>query len=366
MTSDHATDAGPDSTGVAQAPPGHGSERAPWWDRAAPRLAAFGAALAVLFAGGWGMGAWAGGPESSPADRAPAHAPGRVAAEPGADGAGSSDLQAADAASGVGGLEVSRAGYALETMAAPTTAGVPGELVFRVTGPTGAPVTAFTPTHDKALHLIVVRRDQSGFQHLHPEMSPDGTWRTPITLGAGDHRLLADFAPDTRTEALTLGRDLAVAGDYRPEPLPGPSNTATTPDGYTVNLAGELVAGTSSPLRLTVTKDGTPVGDLQPYLAAYGHLVALRAGDLAYLHVHPEGAPDDGRTPAGPDITFAADVPTPGAYRLHLDFAHQGAVRTVEFTAFAGPANPANPAAAGADAAGAGARDGHGGGGHGH
>ena len=41
-------------------------------------------------------------------------------------------------------------------------------------------------------------------------------------------------------------------------------------------------------LTLTVTKDGQPVTDLQPYLGAYGHLVALRAGDLAYLHVHPE------------------------------------------------------------------------------
>ena len=47
--------------------------------------------------------------------------------------------------------------------------------------------------------------------------------------------------------------------------------------------------------------------DLQPYLAAYGHLVALRQGDLAYLHVHPDGEPGDGRTKAGPDIVFHTD-----------------------------------------------------------
>jgi hypothetical protein len=87
-------------------------------------------------------------------------------------------------------------------------------------------------------------------------------------------------------------------------------------DGYEVQLIGDLVAGQASPLTLTVRKDGQPVTDLQPYLAAYGHLVALRDGDLAYLHVHPEGAPGDGRTAAGPEIDFVAEVPSAGTYRL--------------------------------------------------
>jgi hypothetical protein len=104
-------------------------------------------------------------------------------------------------------------------------------------------------------------------------------------------------------------------------------------DGYEVQLTGDLVAGQASPLTLTVRKDGQPVTDLQPYLAAYGHLVALRDGDLAYLHVHPEGAPGDGRTAAGPEIDFVAEVPSAGTYRLFLDFQHDGVVRTAEFTA---------------------------------
>jgi hypothetical protein len=103
-----------------------------------------------------------------------------------------------------------------------------------------------------------------------------------------------------------------------------------------------------------VSKDGQPVTDLQPYLAAYGHLVALREGDLAYLHVHPDGAPGDGVTPAGPQIEFVAEVPSAGGYRLFLDFQHDGVVRTAEFTVPTGPAVPdAAPAPAHAD-------DGHG------
>jgi hypothetical protein len=70
-------------------------------------------------------------------------------------------------------------------------------------------------------------------------------------------------------------------------------------------------------------------------LGAYGHLVALRSGDVAYLHVHPDGAPGDGHTEAGPAITFHAQVPSVGTYRLYLDFLHDGRVHTAELTAVA-------------------------------
>jgi hypothetical protein len=135
--------------------------------------------------------------------------------------------------------------------------------------------------------------------------------------------------------ALTLGVDLQAAGDYAPKALPEAGRTSEV-DGYTVTLDGDLTPGESSKLTLKVNKDGKPVTDLQPYLGAYGHLVALRAGDLAYLHVHPDGAPDDGKTPPGPGITFYAEVPSRGDYRLFLDFQHAGAVHTVDFTARAG------------------------------
>ena len=60
--------------------------------------------------------------------------------------------------------------------------------------------------------------------------------------------------------------------------------------------------------------------------------MALRVGDLAYLHVHPDGAPGDGKTQRGPEIVFYATVPSTGSYRLFLDFRHGDTVRTAEFT----------------------------------
>lgn len=79
-----------------------------------------------------------------------------------------------------------------------------------------------------------------------------------------------------------------------------------------------------------------PVRNLEPHLGAFGHLVALRQGDLAYLHVHPEGQPGDGRTAPGPQVRFGAEFPSAGAYRLYLDFRHDGVVRTAEFTVHVG------------------------------
>ena len=101
--------------------------------------------------------------------------------------------------------------------------------------------------------------------------------------------------------------------------------TATV-GGYEVTLDGELEPGESSAVTATVTRDGEPVTDLEPYLGSYGHLVALREGDLAYLHVHPEDAGP------GPEVPFVAEVPSAGRYRLFLDFQHAGVVRTAAFT----------------------------------
>jgi hypothetical protein len=250
-----------------------------------------------------------------------------------------------------GGLQISENGYTLD-VARQLPDGAATPVSFRILGPDGQPVTAYETAHDEDLHLIAVRRDLAGYQHVHPQLAADGTWSIPLNLTAGTWRLFADFDPAGDDPSLVLGADVAVPGDYTPRPLPETS-TSTEVDGYTVTLDGQLVPGQESELTLSVSRDGQPVTDLQPYLAAYGHLVALRDGDLAYLHVHPAGEPGDGTTPSGPDITFYATAPSAGAYRLFLDFKHGDVVRTAEFTIRAGdiPAGTSSeaPASDGAD-----------------
>jgi hypothetical protein len=292
----------------------------------AAKLTAYGAALALLIAAGYAVGT-AVGPRTA--------APGGT---PGAGNAGHEDTYSGTVAMSTsdqpGGLASSRGGYTLTPTDPTLTPGTTEDFTFKIIGPDGAPVTAFDIEHDKRMHLIVVRRDTSDFQHVHPEMAADGTWSVPLTLAAGgSYRAFADFAP-TGGEATTLGADLAAPGTF--EPVQHISSRLAHVDGYTVELAGELVPGQGSPLTLTVSRDGVPVTDLQPYLGAYGHLVGLREGDLAYLHVHPDGTPGDGSTPAGPQIEFVAEVPSAGSYRLFLDFQHGGVVHTADFTVSTG------------------------------
>ena len=54
-------------------------------------------------------------------------------------------------------------------------------------------MTEYDVEHEKRLHLIAVRRDFSGFQHVHPELSADGVWSTTLDLTARQWRLFADF-----------------------------------------------------------------------------------------------------------------------------------------------------------------------------
>ena len=316
------------------------------------KLGAFTLGLVAVFGAAAGLGNAVGpvGP-GEPAHTAEGHG-GAAAAGPGTpSGGGSAELP--------GGLQVSQDGYTLD-VAGELPAGAATPVPFRILGPDGAPLTGYDESHEEDLHLIAVRRDTTGFQHVHPAMAADGTWSVPLDLTAGTWRLFADFDPAGADEALTLGTDVAVAGEHVPEPLPAPSTTAEV-DGYTVTLDGELTPGGESELTLSVSRGGQPVTDLQPYLGAYGHLVALRDGDLAYLHVHPGGAPGVGVSQPGPDVTFSATAPSAGDYRLFLDFRHGDVVRTAEFTVRAGGAVTGAPTAgqAPAPAEGGHADDGH-------
>ncbi|GAB2483527.1 hypothetical protein GCM10027187_58860 [Streptosporangium sandarakinum] len=240
-----------------------------------------------------------------------------------------------------GGLSVSADGYTLEVDSAILAAGARQPVGFRVIGPDGQPVTEFVAEHEKDLHFIAVRRDTAGFQHVHPVRDEKGSWSTELDLEPGDWRFFTDIHPVGHDGTLTLGIDVAVAGPYDPWPLPEATRTARIGE-YSVALDGTLVPGEASELTLTVSRNDRPVTDLEPYLAAYGHLVALRVGDLGYLHVHPEGHPGDGATAPGPDIRFVAVAPSAGTYRLYLDFQHEGIVRTAEFTVHTTEAAPAH------------------------
>ena len=270
------------------------------------RLAGFAASLAALF----GVGAVAGGVLD------PSAPGGEVAA--GSMGHGGTEM-----AMPVRGLAVAADGTRLVLDTPQLRRNRTQQLRFRIVDDNGHAVRSFDIEHTKRMHVIVVRRDLTGFQHLHPTMAADGTWSVPVRVAdAGSYRVFADFARDDKPQ--TLATDLRVDGGANLQPLPAPATVAASDGGYQVRLTeGAARAGEESHLRFAITQAGRPV-TVEPYLGAGGHLVALRDGDLAFLHVHPTG--DEHST------EFEATFPTTGAYRLFLQFQVDVVVQTVAFT----------------------------------
>jgi hypothetical protein len=272
---------------------------------AATKLAAFAAALAVLF-GGAALAGAAIGPDPTEDVTAEEH----------------TEMNASHAADPVRGLAVAADDLRVVVDDPELRRGHDETLTFRIENASGETVRDFDVEHEKRMHLIIARRDLTGFQHLHPKQAADGSWRTTVRLDdAGSYRLFADFSHDRENQ--TLATDLRVDGPADLRPLPDPEPTAVSDGGYDVRLdAGAARPGEEADLRFTITKDGEPVRT-EPYLGAGGHLVALRDGDLAFLHVHPT---DDAAA------RFAATFPTAGRYRLFLQFKAQGHIQTVAFT----------------------------------
>lgn len=278
------------------------------------KLAAFGVGVAAVFGGAMAVGAAVG-----PIDI-------------GGNDAHSLDVTAAVNASGLPrGLAVSADGFRLvvESDSVPTVSA--SRFAFRIVDESGSPVTDFDALHERRLHLIVVARNLVDYWHLHPTLDDHGVWTAALpALSPGSYRVFADFQPAGAAN-ITLGTDITVAGVVTPADIPQPSTTDNV-DGYTVRLSGVPQIGPAD-LTFTVALDGESVRT-EPYLGAAGHLVALRHGDMAFLHVHPHE--DD----AGHAVTFTGEFPTAGTFRLFLDFAHDGEIRTAAFTVVVPDAAP--------------------------
>ncbi|MFB6777141.1 hypothetical protein ACFCX0_06865 [Streptomyces sp. NPDC056352] len=244
-----------------------------------------------------------------------------------------SDMPGMDHMAADNGLSDNKDGYRLTPHDATLPSGKQAAYRFTVNGPDGKPVTDFAVDQTKRMHFYAIRSDLTGFQHIHPVMAPDGIWTVDLaSLAPGSWRMFASFTPDTGTgkgKDFVLSRTVTVPGTPTKTPLPAGAGSAEV-DGYTVTVKGEPMAGMAHPLTVTVSKDGEPVTDLQPYLDTYAHLTAFHEGDAAFAHLHPttEANGEHG----GPDLAFHAELPTSGNWRLFLQFQTGGKLHTAALT----------------------------------
>ncbi|MGW1749293.1 hypothetical protein ACWCRD_27525 [Streptomyces sp. NPDC002092] len=238
-----------------------------------------------------------------------------------------------DTAATGNGLAAARDGYRMISSTTGLPADRSADYRFTVTGPDGKPVTDYTVDQTKRMHFYAVRTDLTGFQHVHPAMAENGTWTAPLAaLRPGTWRLYTSFTPATgsgKGKDFVLSRTVKVSGRPMTAALPDASGT-TTVDGYTIAVKGDLLAGTARRLTATVTSNGKPVTDLQPYLDTYAHLTAFHQGDLSFAHLHPETKVNGDH--GGPTLTFHAEFAQSGNWRLFLQFQTAGKLHTAALT----------------------------------
>jgi hypothetical protein len=230
------------------------------------------------------------------------------------------------------GLSSSVNGYSLVSATSTVPAGAPAAFDFHVDGPDGHPVTRYRPYESQLMLFDLVRSDLTGYQHIDPAMRQDGTWTAQLpALAPGSYRAYATFAaPDTgKPLVYTLSQPFTVPGRSADVALPGPS-ASVRQGSLTVTMTGRPRPGVAGALTFGFTDAGKAVSYFQRHLDGYAHLVAVRAGDLAFAHLTPAD-----KVPGRSDVsalTTRALFPTAGTWRLFAQFQTNGPMRTVAFT----------------------------------
>ncbi|SDC06256.1 Cu+-exporting ATPase [Geodermatophilus telluris] len=208
----------------------------------------------------------------------------------------------------------------------------------------GEPVEDLTRSHEAWMHLIATREDLGTFAHVHPEptgepgqLAVDVTFPTP-----GRYVVDTEFRRQGEMSDVHQRQVVTVAGSAPAPVVPTAGPRTVAVDGVRVELEGDVEVGGVSDLgfRVTDAATGRPVDDLQPYLAAAGHVVVVRADGATFAHEHAEVEDTSGRPVLalpgqtfGPELDVHAEFPTAGTYRLWAQFRlADGNVVTVPFT----------------------------------
>lgn len=217
----------------------------------------------------------------------------------------------------------------LKVRPASVPVGRPIEMEFELLDPaTGRRAAKFETIHEKLFHLFLVSADLKQFVHTHPEPLGDGRFRLKTVLPEpGIYRVLADCYPAGGTPQLlpayvtTAGYGKGIA-----ESTAQPATDLGRQKGENIEVSlrmdpPEPLPGRKSMLFFSIT----PGDGLEPYLGAWGHMLAISNDLIDTIHEHPIYA--DGR----PEVQFNVFFPREAVYKVWVQFQRKGVVNTVAF-----------------------------------
>lgn len=195
----------------------------------------------------------------------------------------------------------------------------------------GEPISSFQTVHEKKMHLFIISKDLAYFSHIHPDYNGDGEFDfTTEFPSGGDYKMIAEFTPEGGVDSSIETHWVHVEGEASPEqPIVPDKKLTKVVDGKSVSLSfDQLEAGKTLHMTFTIEDEKTnkPIKDLEPYLGALGHTVAITADAGNYLHIHPMTTQG-----SGPKVTFMTIFPEKGIYKIWGQFQQNGEVFTVPF-----------------------------------
>lgn len=239
----------------------------------------------------------------------------------------------------------------------------PSTLSFTVKDKQGVIVSDLPIVHEKPMHLLIVSKDLSEFYHVHPEQSPDGSYKVAHTfLNGGDYKLYADFTPKDSAQVVEQ-IDIKVEGTERAKVALVPDEKfEKTVDGLKIVMkpGSEIRAGNDLTLDFQAfdAASGKPATDLQNYLGELAHFVIISEDLKDFVHAHPMAKDekmgdmkmDDKRSadhgdsghehstmegsvtkPSASEVSAHTAFPRAGLYKLWAQFKRGGKVISVPF-----------------------------------
>ena len=243
----------------------------------------------------------------------------------------------------------------IETTPSALKAGSPAEITFIMRDAEGKPLRGLTIMHDRLMHAVIASADFSVFAHIHPEdfgpiteeMRKKAEYPVQFTFPkAGEYIIAVDSAVGGRhfSEHFTV--------DVTGKPKIGPYVRDLSREKKFGDLQvtfstvpGKIVAGEQAVLKYVIKKDGGPVKDLEPYLAAPMH-VAIISSDLdVFIHAHGEipgmasGHHHRGHEEMhmnvpekfGPELDVPIVFPEKGLYQIFSQVKRKGKVILLSF-----------------------------------
>lgn len=172
--------------------------------------------------------------------------------------------------------------------------GVSTKLEFFVNEkPEGTPIEDLQIEHEKYIHVIGMRDDLTKFFHIHPQKTGPGTWSiSHIFKETGNYKIWSDIRRAGVVHSFghpilsVVGKDGNIPSSAK-QPINFLTNAMVGDYQVALDYAPPFGKGKEETIRLTVKNLYGNGVELENYLGAPMHLVAIKDDLTEYVHTHP-------------------------------------------------------------------------------